>query len=407
MIDVSSTSGAPPRLWTRGFTLLCIVTILCYASHQLVTVVLPLFVQQLGGSPIIAGLVFSSFSATSFVLRPLLGHLNDRWSVRGTLLGGAAILGGLGASFTIPSLWVAFLANAIRGVGWGAFSTSASTAVALIAPSTRRGEASGYFSVATTIASAIAPALGLTLLSGTGQFPPVFALAGLAGLAAAFAIVLMPTIGTGASSLRGALKLPRGRVSLDSFVDRPVLLASALLVCVTLSSPVTTAFVPLHARAVGVTNIGLYYVASGLTAVVARLMLGRTLDRRSRGVWIGAGYGVAIVAFAVFTQARTIEYFLVAAVLNAFAMSMTQPTLMALAMDRAERGRMGRAMATYSMFYRVGEGLGAPIAGTMIVAFGYSGMYIAAMGFAAVGLVVIALNWGSLGRRIDLAPSPV
>ena len=51
----------PAPLWTRSFVLLCVGTVLCVCSNQLVNVVLPLFVQGLGGSPLIAALVFTSF----------------------------------------------------------------------------------------------------------------------------------------------------------------------------------------------------------------------------------------------------------------------------------------------------------------------------------------------------------
>lgn len=64
------SGGDRPRLWTQSLMLLCTVTVLCYCSHQLVSGVLSLFVQSLGGSPVIAGLIFTSFSVTSFILRP-------------------------------------------------------------------------------------------------------------------------------------------------------------------------------------------------------------------------------------------------------------------------------------------------------------------------------------------------
>lgn len=390
----------PAPLWSRGFVLLCVVTVLCFCSHQLVAVVLPLFVEGLGGSPLIAGLVFTSFSITSFIFRPLIGHLTDTWSVRGTLLGGAAILGSLGLAFLVPSLWLAFIANAVRGVGWGAFSTAGSTAVALIAPPARRGEASGHYSVATTTAAALSPAFALWLLSATGQFPIVFALAGAAGLAAAMTVALLPRVGSGATTFWGAFALPRDGLSLGSFVDRPVLLASLLLVCVTMTSPVTFAFVPVHAKGIGVDNISWYFVASGVTSVVARVLLGRMVDRGSRGIWIATGYGVLIAAFAAFIMADGIEMFVVAAILTAVGQSLLHPALMALAIDRAEPGRMGKAMATFSMFYRVGEGLGAPVAGALIVAFGYSGMYVGAMACAAVGVLLTLLNWSTVGKPI-------
>jgi MFS family permease len=379
---------------------LCAVTVLCYCSYQIPTVILPLFVQGLGGSPVVAGLVFTSFSVTSFLLRPLMGHLTDSWSPRGTLFGGGAILGVLALACAIPSIWVTLVANAIRGIGWGACTTSLSTSVALTSAPARRGEASGYYTVATTLASAFAPALAFWLLDATGQFVTVFGLAGAAGLIAAAATGLLPRVASRGTSLRRALALPRSRVNLGTFVDRPVLLASLLLTCITLTAPVSFAFVPLHAKGIGIENISWYFVASGATSVLARLLLGRTADRASRGTWIAAGYVVLIGAFFVFTLAQRLEVFIAAAILNAIGQSLVQPSLLAFAMDRAESGRMGKAMATYSMFYRVGEGTGAPIAGALIVAFGYAGMYVGAMFFAALGLVLTLVNWRTVGKPI-------
>lgn len=395
--DATAAAGLP-RLWTRSFTLLCAVTVLSYSSHHLVSVVLPLFVQGLGGSPVVAGLVFASFSVTSFILRPLIGHLIDTWSVRGVLVAGAAMLGSFGASFMVPSLWLAFISNAVRGVGWGAFSTGHSTGVALTAPVSRRAEASSYSAVSTTTASAFAPALALWLLNTTGKFWVVFAVAGMAGLAATAAAVMIPRIGSGGKSFRRALTIPREEWTLEAFIERPVLLASLLMVCITMTQPVTFAFVPLHAKAMGVDNISLYFVAAGSTSILARVLLGRLVDRGNRGAWMAAGYGAMIAAFAVFIMADRIELFIAAGVLNSVSHSLAHPALSAFAMDRAAPGRMGKAMATFSMSYRVGEGLGAPLAGALIVAFGYPGMYIGAMIYAAAGLALTALNWRAVGK---------
>jgi MFS family permease len=403
-----SVNEAPTQdaLWTRGFVLLCLTTMLCYVCHQLVVVVLPLYVDSLGGNPVIAGLVFSSFSVLSFILRPLMGHLTDRWSVRGMLLVGTGILGALGACFAVPSIWAAFFANAIRGIGWGCFSTANSTAVAHLAPPARRGEASGWSGTAVTASASFAPALGLALLSSTGDFTLIFMLAGLAGLGASIAVVCMPSIGTGTASFREAMTLRREDFTVGAFIDRPVLMASALLVCVTMSGPITSAFVPLHAKSVGVENIGLYFIASGIFSILARLVFGPFIDRQSRGFWIVLGFCLLMGAFAVFATARSIEVFILAAVFNALGHATAGPALTALAMDRAERNRMGRAMATFSMFYRVGEGVGAPLAGALLMIFGYPGMYIGAICYLSVGVVVAALNWGVIGKPIlKVAPS--
>ena len=392
------------RLWTRGFVLICACTVLCYFANYLVGVVLPLYLQDLGGDPVMVGLVFTAFSATSFVLRPLIGHLSDVWSVRGTIAIGAALLGGLPFPLLAPSLWVAFVSNAFRGVGWGAFSSGSSTAVALLAPPARRGEASGQYSIAGTASQAFAPAIGLWLLQLSGSYSLVFFIGGLCGLGAlALLLTQVPRLGAGKTTFLGAFAWPKAGIRLSSFVETRVLLASLLLVCVTLTSPVTFAFIPMHALAIGVENISFYFIAAGITSIAGRLILGRHLDRGSRGIWIIGGYALLGMAFVAFTQVRGLEGFLIAAVLSAAGTSLAQPALMALAMDRAADGRMGKAMATSSMFFRVGEGLGAPLAGALIVQFGFTGMYLGALVVALAGIVLAIANWGTIGRRTSIS----
>jgi predicted MFS family arabinose efflux permease len=210
---------------------------------------------------------------------------------------------------------------------------------------------------------------------------------------------MIPRIGSGGTTLRRALTLPRdGKLSLDTFIERPVLLASTLLVCMTMTQPVTFAFVPVHARAVGVDNISLYFIATGTTSILARVVLGRLLDRGSRGTWMAAGYSAMVGAFTLFIIADRIELFIAAGFLSALGHSLAHPALSAFAMDRAAPGRMGKAMATFSMAYRVGEGVGAPVAGALIVAFGYPAMYVGGMAYVAAGLVLTALNWRTVGK---------
>jgi MFS family permease len=167
-----------------------------------------------------------------------------------------------------------------------------------------------------------------------------------------------------------------------------------------MTQPVTFAFVPLHANALGIQNISLYFVTRGATGILTRILVGPFVDRVGRGIWIAAGYCAMIASFAIFIMAASIEMFIVAGFLYSVGSSLGQPALNAFAMDLAAPGRMGKAMATFSMAYRVGEGLGAPLAGALIVAFGYTGMYAGAMTFAAVGLVLTALSWRTVGKSM-------
>jgi MFS family permease len=293
-----------------------------------------------------------------------------------------------------------FAANGIRGIGWGAYNTAGPTAMAFMAPAGRRAEASGYYNVAAFVAIGLAPALSLWLLSATGEYAWIFILAAVAGFLAMGTYALMPAVGP-RGPLRDAFRLPRGRVGLDTFVERRVLLASLLLVWTALAYPVTI-FIPAHALSLGIENIGWYFVTTALVSIGSRLVVGRFVDRGARGYWIVVGNAVSIVGFAVLAVSTSLWMFLVAAVIGSFGSSLSQPALSALSIDLADRSRMGKAMATFSMFYRVGEGLGAPVAGGLIQVLGYPGMYLGAITFTAIGIVLALVNWRVVGKPIAL-----
>ncbi len=354
---------------------------------------LPLYLKEAGGSTFFAGLIFGAFSVMSFVVRPFIGKLTDTWSISGVLMIGSLILGMSGLTFLIPAIWLAFIVNTVRGIGWAAVNTAGSTAIAVAAPPSRRAEASGTYSVATTVGASAAPALALALHGATGGFGLPFVFAGLFGLAGAVVVYLLPPLGAEATRGRGPFSVRGSGFSFDAFIDRRVLLASLLLLSTTTTSPVIIAFMPVHALAIGVDNIGIYFVVNGAVAIVCRLLLGRFLDRGSRGVWIALGLALSALAFVLLALASGIGWFVASAVVNAFGMSLALPSLMAVAMDRADPAHMGRAMATYSMFYRAGEAIGAPLAGALVDAFGFGGMYVGAIVSLVVGLLATVLNW--------------
>src|SRR2546423_11361005 len=75
----------PQPLLSGTFVRLCLVGFLGYTHMSMLTPVLPLFIQEQGGSATFIGIVVLAFSAPSFLLRPLIGRLVDSWSTRGVL----------------------------------------------------------------------------------------------------------------------------------------------------------------------------------------------------------------------------------------------------------------------------------------------------------------------------------
>jgi MFS family permease len=394
---------APPiarksKLWTVPFTLVTAATLMCYVHQYMLTPILPLYVGSLGGDAVLAGLVLASFSITSFSLRPFVGFAVDRWSAAGVVLVGSLILAACGLLYLIPPLWLLFVVNAIRGVGWAGLNTGGNALLAYVAPRERRGEASAYFSMAQNSVTAFAPAIALHFVTPQGaDYNAVFVLSAVAALiGAGVTALLIPSAARAQAAARAGS--PPASLSMSRLVDPGVAVATGLLVCLTLTTPATTAFVPLYALGVGIDNPGAFYIATGLTAIWSRIAFGRFLDRGSRSLWIAVGFGLMIVGFAMMLLARDTVLFALAGVLIGMGYAAGNSALIALALDRANPARPGAAMATFSVAYQIGMAAGSPLFGLLIEHVGFWAMYAGAIAICIVGLAVTAASRAEVQR---------
>src|SRR5687768_11568887 len=115
---MSAPTAPGPSLATKPFILLCLAMCLGYASQWVMTPVIPLYVQDLGGSAFVAGLVLLAFAIPSFSIRPFVGQLADTWSRAGVFALGVLILGAGSLMCLVPLLTMLFVGNVVRGVGW-------------------------------------------------------------------------------------------------------------------------------------------------------------------------------------------------------------------------------------------------------------------------------------------------
>ena len=368
-----------------------------YANHWVLTPIIPLYVLDLGGSAFLAGLVLLTFAVPSFSVRPVMGHLCDRWNAAGVLAVGLVMLALGTLAFLLPFVAMLFVGSVVRGLGWAGVNTGGYTTLAAAAPAARRGEAAGYYTSVTTSASIAFPALGLWLVAGPGGFQAVFALSALVallGLPVALALAR-----TAREKKSAATAAPAGATGL---IERGVLLATGLNLCSSLVMPSVMAFLPLYARSLGIANIGWFYVLAGVTSIVVRPVLGKKSDAIGRGPGIALGLTAQLIGLALILAANDIELILAGGFFVAIGMAMIGSTTTALAMDLADPASRGRSMATFSMSFQLGAGGGALISGALADLVGLRGMYAGSIVITAAGIVLLAAAWKMLpppGRR--------
>jgi len=388
-------------LYSRTFVLLCLVQFLGYAHNAVLTPTLPLYVTQLGGSAFTAGLVLATFNVSSVLVRPLVGYWTDSWRHDRILALGVFGLGLGVLPLLIPSIGVIALGNIVRGIAWAGLNTGGYTLLASITPHTRRGEASGIYGGVQSSSNIIFPYIALWLVDApTGGMVPVImisAILGLLGGGAGYSLI-QPEIPERAVERR-ALKRP-GIFRLSSLVDPGVLLASGLALCLNLSQPAVFGFLALYAREIGISGIGWYFTVNGLMNILVRPLLGQLSDRIGRGPTIAAGFILEILGLLLLLMASNFSALILSGILYSAGNAVAAATTMALAIDRSDPERRGVAMATYTVAYPAGWGLGALIAGAVADFAGYRTMYIVAAGLTAIGLFGLALNRSKLSGPV-------
>ncbi len=217
-----------------------------YAHSSLLTPTVPLYVTHLGGSPFVVGLVLASFAATSVLMRPVIGYWADTRSEASVLASGCLVMGASLLLFFIPVAETIMLANGLRGIGWAGLNTGGYALLALIAPMTRRGEASGYYSGVQAGASILFPAVALWLIDAPlGGFRVVLVLSAALAVAGAIISLILGRHAPSGAGHQPSASSSEARVSPFALVEQDVLLASALLFCLNLSYPAVSGFLVL------------------------------------------------------------------------------------------------------------------------------------------------------------------
>jgi MFS family permease len=391
------TNDRQETIWTRGFSLLCLAEFLGYAQHFILQPTFPLYITQLGGSPFHVGLVIASFGVASVISRPVLGYWADRWSVTGVMILGLC-LQTLSISLCFaPFVAALMLANGLRGIGWSGMNTGGYTLLATIAPVSRRGEASGFYGGVQSSATILFPAVALWIIEAPfGGFGATFLLAmSLVLLGAGAAIVLSRAIPRPARKPAAASPDPWWREILNVF-DRHILLAATLMFTLHVSLPCFSSFVVLYARELAIEHFGWYFVATGVTSMLARPLLGRLSDKIGAGRSLIVAYVMESIALLMMPFAGNLAGVIVGGSLYFMGSAIGGARILALAMEKAPVERRGRAMASFSVAFPLSNGAGAMLSGLVVDVAGYNWMYMSAAVPCAIGLALTGKYWTSL-----------
>lgn len=404
------TSASPPttRLITAPFLAVTAVTAAFFVYVGMLVPVLPTFIEdELGSGEIGVGASVAIFALTAIVARPAIARLIARVGRRPVIQVGAAIAGVAGIAIAfVDSLGPLLVLRGIGGVGEAALFVAAATLVADLAPPDRRAEAASYFSVAVFGGLGVGPILGEAVV-GDDRFHLAFAVAGGAALVAAALAAVIPDLplpdgfddsddGAAADVVR-----PSGRRAL---VHPAALGPGLVLACGISAFAVFSAFVPDHARDVGLSGSGGLFGVYSVVCLVLRLTGARLPERLGTRRSVTIALGATSASMALLAAVAEPWALWIAAALMGVGQAFAYPALMALTVNRVSERERAVALGSFTMFFDLGSVVGGLALGIVAEQFGKRSAFAGGVVLAAVGLWLLWTRVTSAPVAAEAAP---
>ena len=382
--EQAAHAGKPAaKLWTRDLVLIILVNLCVFTNHIMSLSTFPFYIQSLGGSEAIAGICAAAFAFVAVIIRPFVGWWLDNGVRKVALVVGLLLLGAapLGYVF-VPVLSMSIAFRMLHGIGLSFSNSTTATVASDVICRPRFAEGMGYFGMATALASAIAPALGLSLMEGFG-FGTLYAVAaGIAGLG----LVLFAFVRT------RKVNVPKKKLDLRTIINRDSLPATVTMLVFMLTFGALENFVAIFAAENSLPSGSIYFIVMSVMLLVVRVTLGKLVDQRGEAIFVYTCNAAMLVAFLLLALVPNTATYILSAALAGYAFGGLEPSLQSMAVHTSTDETRGSANSTFLCGYDIGYGLGGGLAGSLITAMGYSSMWMI-VSLACVASVLIYVVW--------------
>jgi len=202
---------------------------------------------------------------SALIFRPIAAHMIHKFGATLTSLGGAliSIISFLGYAL-FPQIIPVIILRVLQGISVGIFTTAVPTLIAQVTPKDQLIKVMGYSSLSGAAAAAFGPFLGLYLIAG-GSFNSLF-MVGL--LLNGVALMLMLPLFKVNPQEDNLDEKPQG--SSNIFKSEALFPSIVIGVMMFVQSGIM-AFISLHGKAMGLDNIGFYFIFNFVGLIFSRL----------------------------------------------------------------------------------------------------------------------------------------
>lgn len=372
------------KLWNKDFILIIVINFLVFMNHLMILSTFPFYIEYLGGSEAVAGFAAALFSIIAVVFRPFIGWMLDNGKRKIILIIGLCGMALMPIGYLVfATLYLAFVCRMLHGASLAFSNTSTSTIATDIIPKPRFAEGMGMFGLATALATAVAPALGLALMDYMG-FTMLFLFAAVSIVIALILFLMMKV---------PKVEVEKKPLNLKGLIDKDAVPASATALVFMLTYGALENFTAKFAAEQNLPSGGIFFAVMAVALLLTRLLAGKVTDRHGESFFAYSCNAAMLIAFLLMGLFPNVATYLLAAVLAGFGFGGLEPALQSMAVAIAPPERRGSANSTFLCAYDIGIGVGGGIAGVLISSFGYSQMFVIMTVFNILSVVIYVL-WG-------------
>jgi MFS family permease len=342
---------------------------------------LSIFLSEFGANTGDIGVLMASAGITSLGALPFIAPLIDRYGRKGFMVIGIFVVGVSNLGFMLfqhYSPWM-LLIRLIQGLAFAACFNACSTALVDLLPFNKRVQGIGLYGISGSLAVAVGPYLGETVIIHFG-FNAYFALLSVFGIIGACLGLAFkePFI-----CIRS--RVPKVRFFRTVIQGKHVAMMSVVAVFGSGFAAMNT-FFPLFAKSLGI-RAGIFFTSYGATLIIVRLVLGTVVDRMNRDRLILVcllGFGALLVATA---QIQSMVQTIYLGILFGATQGLSYPAMMARMVDKSSDANRAIVVSLFTGSFGVGINLSVLLWGFIgeinglpfMFAFGGSLMFVTAL----------------------------
>lgn len=328
-------------------------------------------VEEFHASTAQAGLISGIYIVGALIGRLVTGRFIDHADQKKILLFGLFLFTVTLASYMIVNgITMLVFVRLANGIAAGVASTATNTIVAQVVPDDKKGEGISYFSLSTTIGTALGPFFGLYLeqhLSYTIIFM-IFVIVSFCTLVFALFTKFKQLHFEQTAESRG--------IHLAQFIDKKALPISLLMLFLSLGNAGIMSFIKFFAeerQLVSATSF--FFMIFAIAILMTRPFTGKLMDVKGANVVMYPCivlYGVGLLLLSISHNAW---YLFVAAAIIGIGYGNITSITQALAIKVTTPDHMGLATSTYYIGLNIGLGFGPYFLGHLVPMLGYGQLY--------------------------------